>query len=264
MSTTETIITRREDRVLEIYLNRPEQLNAFNQEMHHALHQALHQAHHNKDIRAVLITGNGRGFCAGQDLGDRNPDNLDTKVDLELTIAEFYNPTIRLIRSLAKPVVVAVNGVAAGAGANIAFGCDIVLAAKSARFIQSFSKVGLVPDAGGTWLLPRLIGEMRAKAWTMTAQPLAAEQAQEWGLVWEVVPDDELLQHAQALTRELAQGATLGLGLTKSLLQDAANNSFDQQITLEARAQGEAGRSADYAAGVRAFLHKRKPDFQGR
>ena len=258
-----TILESFENGVLEITLNRPQQLNAFNEEMHFAFHKALKRAHDEKGIRAVLITGAGRGFCAGQDLGDRNPDEMDAPPDLEDTISRFYNPAVRLIRALHKPVVCAVNGVAAGAGANIAFGCDIVLASNQARFIQSFAKVGLVPDAGGSWLLPRLIGEARAKALAMTATPLSAQQAQDWGLIWQVVAHDRLMDEARKLAQDLAAGATYGLGLTKSAIQAAATNSFDEQINLEAKYQGDAGRSNDYAEGVRAFLQKRPPKFEG-
>lgn len=258
-----TICQGLEQCLLEITLNRPDCLNAFNEEMHIAFQEALKRAHEDKGIRAVLITGNGRGFCAGQDLGDRNPATMNEAPDLEHTISTFYNPAVRLIRNLNKPVVCAVNGVAAGAGANIAFGCDIVLASEKARFIQSFAKVGLVPDAGGSWLLPRLIGEMRAKALAFTAEPLSPSQAKEWGLVWEVVPADELMTKARELARSLAHGPTFGLGLTKSAIQSAAEQSFDKHLELEAKYQGEAGRSHDYAEGVTAFLNKRSPDFRG-
>ena len=259
-----TIIENIQDGTLEITLNRPQQLNAFNDAMHRAFHAALQRAHDDAAVRAVLITGNGRGFCAGQDLGDRNPDAEGPPPDLEATIQQFYNPALRMIRELPKPVLCAVNGVAAGAGANLAFNCDIVLAAESARFIQSFAKVGLVPDAGGSWLLPRLIGEARAKALALTAQPLPARQACAWGLIWQVHSDDELLSAARQLAAELAHGATLGLGLTKQAIQSAAENSLFEHIELEAQYQGIAGRSHDYAEGVRAFLQKRPPDFVGK
>ncbi|UXS34663.1 2-(1,2-epoxy-1,2-dihydrophenyl)acetyl-CoA isomerase [Agrobacterium tumefaciens] len=262
MSDSDTILSAFADGVLSLTLNRPDRLNAFNEEMHLALRAGFERAHADADVRAVLLTGAGRGFCAGQDLGDRDPKK--GVPDLGHTIETFYNPLLRLIRSLEKPVICAVNGVAAGAGANIAFACDITLAARSARFIQAFAKIGLVPDSGGTWSLPRLIGEARAKALTLTAEPLAAETAADWGLIWRSVDDDKLLEEASALAKRLAAGPTKGLGMTKRAIQAAATNSLDQQLDLERDLQREAGRSADYAEGVAAFLEKRKPEFKGK
>ncbi len=184
--------------------------------------------------------------------------------DLGHTIETYYNPLLRLIRSLEKPVICAVNGVAAGAGANIAFACDITLAARSARFIQAFAKIGLVPDSGGTWSLPRLIGEARAKALALTAEPLGAERAADWGLIWRAVDDESLMDEARALATSLAAGPTLGLGMTKRAIQAAATNTLDEQLDLERDLQRAAGRSADYAEGVSAFLEKRKPVFSGQ
>jgi 2-(1,2-epoxy-1,2-dihydrophenyl)acetyl-CoA isomerase len=262
MSDSDTILSAFADGVLSLTLNRPDRLNAFNEEMHLALRAGFERAHADADVRAVLLTGAGRGFCAGQDLGDRDPKK--GVPDLGHTIETFYNPLLRLIRSLEKPVICAVNGVAAGAGANIAFACDITLAARSARFIQAFAKIGLVPDSGGTWSLPRLIGEARAKALTLTAEPLAAETAADWGLIWRAVDDDKLLEEASTLATRLAAGPTKGLGMTKRAIQAAATNSLDQQLDLERDLQREAGRSADYAEGVAAFLEKRKPEFKGK
>ena len=260
----QTVLSAQADGVLTITLNRPDKLNSFNEEMHHAFRAALQRAHDDAAVRAVLLTGSGRGFCAGQDLGDRDPRKGGPVPDLGHTLETFYNPTLRLIRQLEKPVVCAVNGVAAGAGANIAFACDIVLAAKSAKFIQAFAKIGLVADAGGTWSLSRILGEPRAKALALTAEPLPAEKAADWGLIWKAIDDADLMAEAVALASSLAAGPTLGLGLTKRLIQAAATTSLDEQLDLERDCQRTAGRSADYAEGVTAFLEKRKPEFRGQ
>lgn len=260
---SETVLTEIAEGVLTLVLNRPDRLNAFNEEMHLALRAGFQRAHDDAGIRAVLLTGAGRGFSAGQDLGDRDPRKGGPAPDLGATLEAFYNPTLRLIRSLEKPVVCAVNGVAAGAGANIALACDIVLAARSARFIQAFSKIGLVPDAGGSWSLTRILGEPRAKALALTAEPVSAQQAADWGLIWKAVEDASLMEEAHELAVSLAAGPTRGLGLTKRLIQAAADNSLDAQLDLERDAQREAGRSRDYAEGVTAFLEKRPAQFRG-
>ncbi|WP_295044793.1 2-(1,2-epoxy-1,2-dihydrophenyl)acetyl-CoA isomerase PaaG [uncultured Paracoccus sp.] len=264
MTASPTVLSALADGVLVLTLNRPDKLNSFNEDMHLALRAAVQRAHDDADVRAVLLTGAGRGFCAGQDLGDRDPRKGGPAPDLGHTLDTFYNPTLRLIRSLEKPVVCAVNGVAAGAGANIAFACDIVLAARSAKFIQAFARIGLIPDAGGTWSLSRVLGEPRAKALALTAEPLPAEKAADWGLIWKAVDDADLMSQAQALAAQLAAGPTLGLGLTKRLIQDAATRTLDQQLDAERDAQAQAGRSADYAEGVTAFLEKRPARFTGQ
>jgi len=255
------VLHDRRDGYHVVTLNRPDRLNAFNEAQHLALRAALDECASDKDCRAVILTGAGRGFCAGQDLGDRDPSSGE-RPDLGATIETFYNPLVRQIRGLTKPVICAVNGVAAGAGANIALACDIVLAAKSARFIQAFSKIGLVPDSGGTWWLTRLIGEARAKALAMTAQPLAAEQAAEWGLIWRAVEDEKLMAEAEALALSLANGSARALELTKQAIQAASSNTLDEQLELERQLQREAGHSDDYREGVAAFLEKRPPNYR--
>ncbi len=260
---SETVQVQNYGNWTELTLNRPDRLNSFNDEMHHALRNAIETARDN-DTRAIMLTGAGRGFCAGQDLGDRDPSKMDGPPDLGTTLENFYNPLVRLIRSLEFPVVCAVNGVAAGAGANIALACDLVLAAQSAKFIQSFAKVGLVPDGGGSWSLTHLLGEARAKALALTAEPLTATQAAEWGMIWKAVPDDTLLTEARALAEKLGSGPTIGLGRTKHLIQAAHTHTLDVQLDLEAENQRVCGATPDYAEGVSAFLGKRAPVFTGR
>lgn len=264
MSQEELILVRLEAGVLELTLNRPDRLNAFNDDMHLALRAGFQRARDESAVRAVLLTGAGRGFCAGQDLGDRDPRKMEGPPDLGYTLETFYNPLVRLIRGLEKPVVAAVNGVAAGAGANVALACDIVLAARSARFIQAFSKIGLTPDAGGSWSLSRLLGEARAKGLALTAEPLSAEKAEAWGLIWRVHDDEQLMPEARALAARLAAGPTRGMGLTKMSIQSAATLSFEDQLDIERDHQRLAGRTQDYAEGVAAFLDKRQPKFEGR
>lgn len=258
------ILVEKTNAVVVLTLNRPDQLNAFNDAQHIALREALEAAQDDDACRAILITGAGRGFCAGQDLGDRDPRKMDGPPDLGQTLENFYNPLIRLIRSIPKPVICAVNGVAAGAGANIAFACDMVLAAKSAKFIQAFSKIGLVPDSGGTWNLPRLIGEARAKALILTAEPVMAEEAERIGLIYKAIDDDNLMEEAKKLAAGFASGPTFGFGLIKEAMHASPNNSLDAQLDLERDLQRKAGKSSDYAEGVTAFMDKRAPNFEGK
>jgi 2-(1,2-epoxy-1,2-dihydrophenyl)acetyl-CoA isomerase len=250
--------TRAEYRV--ITLNRPERLNALTVEMADALLAALAAAEADQSCRALLLTGAGRAFCAGQDLTaivDIAPAEIGHLLD-------HYNPLIRKLRTLALPVVCAVNGVAAGAGANLALACDIVLAGEGASFVQAFARIGLVPDCGGTWFLPRLVGIARARAMALLAEPVSAATAAEWGMIWRAVADDRLLAEAHALAARLAGGATIGLALTKRALDKAEANSLDDQLDLERDLQEEAGATPDHAEGVRAFLEKRPAAFTGR
>jgi len=254
----DTVLVDDHDGWVKITLNRPDRLNSLNVDLHLALRAALDAA---RQSRAVLITGAGRGFCAGQDLGERNPDSGDWPPDLGAMLRDYFNPLIRQVSALPVPVVCAVNGVAAGAGASLALACDIVLAARSAKFIQAFSKIGLAPDAGGSWLLPARIGQARAMALALTGAPVTAEQAADWGMIWQCHDDAALMPAAEALVSQLAAGPTAAYAATKSLVQDAAANSLSEQLDAEAAAQQALGRSADYAEGVRAFLAKRPARF---
>ena len=246
-----------------ITLNRPDKLNAFNDAMHHALREAIGDAEADESCRALLLTGAGRAFCTGQDLSDRLAKSGGSVV-LGGAQETYYNPLVRKLRSLPFPVVAAVNGVAAGAGANIALACDIVMAARSANFIQSFARVGLVPDSGGTWFLPRLVGSARAKSLTLLAEPLSAEKAEQWGLIWKCVDDAALASEAHKLCEHFASAPTQGLALIKQALNVSAGNSLDAQLDLERDLQRAASLTPDYAEGVRAFIEKRKANFTGR
>jgi 2-(1,2-epoxy-1,2-dihydrophenyl)acetyl-CoA isomerase len=245
----------------QLTLNQPERLNSLSVAMHKALMTALTEAEADPECRAILLTGAGRGFCAGQNLVDVQVTD-GRPPDLK-PLLELYNALVRKLRGMAMPVVCAVNGVAAGAGANLALACDIVLAAKSANFIQAFSRIGLIPDCGGTWFLPRLVGMARARALAILAEPLPAERAAEWGLIWQAVDDERLMDEAHALAARLATQATTGIALAKRALDAAEANTLDAQLDLERDLQDEAGRTADYAEGVQAFLAKRTPVFTG-
>src|SRR5262245_9672410 len=245
-----------------ITLNRPQRLNAFTEAMHQALREALAETEADPDCRALLLTGAGRGFCAGQDLNDRLSKAGETPV-LGGALEAYYNPLVRKLRALPFPVVAAVNGVAAGAGCNIALACDIVIAARSASFIQSFAKIGLVPDSGGTWILPRLVGPARARALALTAEPLPAEKAEAWGLIWKAVDDGLLLTEAEQLCTHFAAAPTAGLAMIKHALDESWDNNLDAQLELERELQREASLNPDYAEGVRASTKKRPPRFRG-
>lgn len=243
-----------------ITLNRPDKLNSFNQEMALEMQAALDHCLDNDEVRAVLITGAGRGFCAGQDLAEAIAPGA---AEIEEHVETKYNPIVRKIRGIEKPVIAAVNGVAAGAGANLAFCCDIVLAAENAKFIQSFINIGLIPDTGGTYFLPRLVGLHRAAALMMLGDKMTAQEAKDLGLVYKVFPDAELMDGALALAKRMAQMPTRGLGLTKKALNYSLTNDLDEQLAVERDLQGMAGRTADNAEGIAAFLEKRQPVFKG-
>ncbi len=255
-----TILLTIAECVATITLNRPDKLNAFTDEMHAELGDALD--HVARDgARVLVLTGAGRGFCAGQDLGQRRGGEAP---DLGATLDQFYNPLIRRLRALEMPVIAAVNGVAAGAGMSLALAADITIAARSASFLQAFARIGLMPDAGSTWILPRLVGPARARGLALLAEKISAEQAEAWGLIWRVVDDDALMPEIGALAVRLAAAPTLALARIKRALDLAEENTLDEQLEQERRFQSELGRSADYREGVAAFFDKRPPAFAGR
>ena len=259
-----SVLVEAQDGYAVVTLNRADRLNSFNPEMHERLRAALVEVKRRDDVRALLLTGAGRGFCAGQDLAERAMSADAAPVDLGYTLSTHYNPLIRSLRELPKPVVCAVNGVAAGAGANIALACDVVLAARSASFVQAFCKIGLVPDSGGTYFLPRLVGTARAMGLALLGDKLGAEDAERWGLVWKCIDDAKLMDEARALAARLAAGPTKGLGEIKRAIYASSTNTLDAQLDLERDLQRELGRSGDYREGVAAFMEKRAPKFKGR
>lgn len=250
--------------VATLTLSRPDRLNSFTVQMHEEVREALDRLEAMSNVRVLLLTGAGRGFCAGQDLSDRAVAPGGDTVDLGDSVERFYNPLIRRLVALPIPVVCAVNGVAAGAGANLALAADIVIATRSAKFIQSFANIGLIPDSGGTWILPRLIGQARALAIAMTGIPVTAEQAEAWGMIWRAVPDEDFTAETQKLVSGFAKAPTLGLAATKTLIRESGAHSLDEELDLQRATMSRLGRTADYAEGVAAFLNKRTPVFQGR
>jgi 2-(1,2-epoxy-1,2-dihydrophenyl)acetyl-CoA isomerase len=260
--TFETILFSADAGVARITLNRPDRLNSFTVQVHAEVAQALDQAVE-AGARVLVLTGAGRGFCAGQDLSDRAVAPGGDGVDLGESLENRYNPLIRRLTSLEMPVICAVNGVAAGAGANIALACDIVIAARSAKFIQSFANIGLIPDSGGTWTLPRVAGQARAMGLALTGEPLSAERAEAWGMIWKCVDDDKLAEETAALAAKFASAPTKGLATTKKLIRESATRSLDAELDAERDAQRMLGRTADYKEGVAAFMEKRPPKFSG-
>ena len=261
MPTYETIIFEQSDAIARITLNRPDRLNSFTVQMHQELRSALADA---AEARVVVLTGAGRGFCAGQDLNDRAVTAGERPVDLGVTVETGWNPLIQMLVSMPQPIVARVNGVAAGAGANIALACDIVVAARSAKLIQSFSAIGLIPDSGGSWVLPRLVGQARAMGLALTGEPLSAEKAEEWGLIWKCVDDDALDTEVDSVARKLASLPPLAQAAIKSIIRSTWDRSLDEELHLQRDEMRRLGFSEDYQEGVAAFLEKRQPNFVGR
>ena len=260
MPAYETIIFESDGPIARITLNRPDRLNSFTVQMHSEIRDALESL---GDARVLVLTGAGRGFCAGQDLNDRAVAPGQA-VDLGETVQQCWNPLIRTLTSLPQPVIARVNGVAAGAGANIALACDVVVAAKSAKFIQSFSAIGLIPDSGGTWALPRLVGQARALGLALTGEPLPAERAAEWGMIWKAVEDDTLDTEVDATASKLASLPPLGLAAIKDMIRSSWQYSLDEELERQAGVMRRLGFTEDYREGVAAFLEKRTPTFTGR
>jgi len=259
----ETILYEPADGYAVLTLNRPDKLNAFNDTMHEELRQALDLAEGDAGVRALVVTGAGRGFCAGQDLGDRVLHEGEGPRDTGAGLEANYNPLVLRVRGLAMPVIAAINGVAAGAGCNFALAADIALAARSARFIQAFVKIGLTVDCGGSYFLPRSLGAQRAMGFAMTGDPIDASQAAEWGLVWKCVDDAALMDEARGLAARFGAMSSVALDLIKRSINASASNDLAGQLALEASLQREAGKAPDYQEGIRAFLEKRPPNYHG-
>lgn len=257
-----SIIKEIKDKTAYLTLNRPEVFNSFNREMALLLQSELDACENNPDIRAIVITGMGKAFCAGQDLKEVTSPELNP--GFKKILEEHYNPIISRIRSIEKPVIGAINGVAAGAGANIALACDVVIASENASIIQAFSKIGLIPDSAGTFFLPRLIGFQKASALMMLGDKVSAQDAEKMGMVYKVISSENFLEEVNAIANTLANMPTKALGLTKRLLNQSMTNSLEEQLDLESKLQIEAAQSEDYAEGVDAFVNKRKPEFKGK
>jgi 2-(1,2-epoxy-1,2-dihydrophenyl)acetyl-CoA isomerase len=258
----ETVLLELTGPIARITLNRPDKLNSFNTTMHQELRDALRSVEHR--ARVIVLTGAGRGFCAGQDLGERSMGSDGHAVDLGVTVETAWNPLIRRIVEMPQPIIARVNGVAAGAGANVALAADMVIAARSAKFIQSFSAIGLIPDSGGSWVLPRLVGQARALGMTLTGEPLPAETAADWGLIWKCVDDDALDDEVDALAEKLASLPPLGLAATKKMIRSTWARTLEQELNEQRNEMRRLGYSEDYREGVAAFLEKRTPTFVGR
>jgi 2-(1,2-epoxy-1,2-dihydrophenyl)acetyl-CoA isomerase len=261
MAEFESIIVEHHGSIARITLNRPDRLNSFTAAMHEELKNAIDEI---GDAKVVVLTGAGRGFCAGQDLNDRAVSSGGHPVDLGMTVETSWNPLIRKLTNLRQPVIARVNGVAAGAGANVALACDMVVAARSAKFIQSFSAIGLIPDSGGTWVLPRLVGQARAMGLALTGEPLSAEKAEEWGMIWKCVDDEALDSEVDAIAQKLASLPPLGLTAIKKMIRESWSHTLDQELNHQRDAMRRLGFSEDYREGVSAFLEKRQPNFVGR
>jgi 2-(1,2-epoxy-1,2-dihydrophenyl)acetyl-CoA isomerase len=257
----ETIDFKLDGGIARITLNRPDRLNSFTTQMHQELRGALAQA---AQARVVILTGAGRGFCAGQDLNERSVAAGDRPMDLGVTVETGWNPLITMLNGMTQPVIARVNGVAAGAGANVALGCDIVVAARSAKFIQSFSAIGLIPDSGGSWILPRLVGQARAMGLALTGEPISAEKAEEWGLIWKCVDDDALDAEVDSIAEKLAALPPLGLAAIKSIIRSTWSRTLDEELHLQRDEMRRLGFTEDYREGVAAFLEKRPATFSGR
>jgi len=260
----QTIVLEKTNGVANLTLNRPDRLNSFNVEMHQELQSALDDIATDGETRCLVLTGAGRGFCAGQDLGDRAVSADQAAPDLGLSVEKFYNPLIRRLTNLKMPVLCALNGVAAGAGASVVMACDIVIAARAASFILSFAKVGLVPDSGSSWHFARAIGLPRAKAMAMLGNKVSAEQAEQWGLIYQVVDDEKLAESATELATHLAKQPTEALANIKELVHTAFDYSLNEQLERERKAMQHLGRSEDYREGVASFMEKREPNFKGK
>lgn len=257
----DSILFEKQEGIAKITLNRPDKYNSFNRAMALALQERLDDCQAEESVRAIYLTGAGKAFCAGQDLGEVVAEDGPA---LTTILTEHYNPIVTRLRAIEKPIIAAVNGVAAGAGANIALACDIVVAAESATFLQAFSKIGLIPDSGGTFFLPRLIGYQKATALMMLGDKASAEEAERMGMIYKYFPDEAFAEESWKIASKLSQLPTIGLGLTKRALNHSLENDLQQQLALEDQLQSAAGKTEDYAEGVQAFLEKRRPEFKGR